>query len=90
MAEAPLAVELWAAVVDYGMVQSWMAGWQITTIQLQFILQQIFKETLLIQKNKNKTVFHIWLEQGFVQEKDENRADLCLRSIAFSFESGCL
>ena len=28
--------------------------------------------------------------QGFGREKDENRADLCLRSIVFSFESGRL
>ena len=27
--------------------------------------------------------------QGFGREKDENRADLCLRSIVFSVESGC-
>ena len=26
--------------------------------------------------------------QGFGREKDENHADLCLRSIVFSFESG--
>ena len=30
------------------------------------------------------------LNQEFGREKDENRADLCLRSIVFSFESGCL
>ena len=28
--------------------------------------------------------------QGFGREKDENHADLCLRSIVFSFESGRL
>ena len=29
-------------------------------------------------------------KQGFGREKDENRADLCLRPVVFSFESGCI
>ena len=33
-----------------------------------------------------RTTFH----KGFGREKDENHADLCLRSIVFFFESGCL
>ena len=35
-----------------------------------------------------KTKFTI--DQGFGRKKDENRADLCLHSIVFSFESGRL
>ena len=29
-------------------------------------------------------------KQGFGRETDENRADLCLRPVVFSFESGCI
>ena len=32
----------------------------------------------------------ISVPQGFGREKDENRVDLCLRSIVLSFESGRL
>ena len=33
-------------------------------------------------------IFSDFCNQGFGRGKDENCADLCLRSIVFSFESG--
>ena len=40
--------------------------------------------------NKNIKFKTPMLRQGFGREKDEDRADLCLHSFAFSFESGRL
>ena len=47
---------------------------------------QIYKNDNKQKNLKKKRKFN----QGFGREKDENRADLCLCSIVFSFKSGRL
>ena len=51
------------------------------------------KEKLFDDKNlplMNAEIENSKVMEGFGREKDENRADLCLRSIVFSFESSRL
>ena len=67
-------------------------------MELKSSLKRKFKK-LVVRKNyrwKSKFFFMkdcallLAFNQGFGREKDKIRADICLRSIAFSFESGCL